>query len=109
MRSEPSRLPRGSQVAEKFQKCQSEGAVCPRNLLFSWDWRKSRSLASLGMTLNYFFRSLVEAARFWGGQLFASLLPCACGRVRISCCINPDYEHSANIISAATQFARQAR
>jgi hypothetical protein len=43
------------QVAEKFQKCHSKGAVCPRNLLFSLDWRKSRSLASLGMTLNYFF------------------------------------------------------
>src|SRR5579863_4707870 len=36
-------------------------------------------------------------------------LPCECERVRISCCINPDNEHSANFIAAATQFACQAR
>jgi hypothetical protein len=26
--------PQAEQVAEKFKKCHSEGAVCPRNLLF---------------------------------------------------------------------------
>jgi hypothetical protein len=71
MRSEPARLPRGSQVAEKFQKCQSEGAVCPRNLLFSWDWRKSRSLASLGMTLNYFISQRLD--RFLATRAFTDV------------------------------------
>jgi outer membrane lipopolysaccharide assembly protein LptE/RlpB len=35
---------------KQLQSCHSESVVCSRNLLFSWSRRKSRFLASLGMT-----------------------------------------------------------
>src|ERR1700722_19986990 len=44
-----------------------------------------------------------------GRILFDFHLPCKFWRVRISCCINPNYEHSANFGSVASQFPRQAR
>jgi hypothetical protein len=47
------------EAAEKLQDCHPEGRVCPRDLLFPWKLRKSRSLSSLGVTTKpTFFRSL---------------------------------------------------
>jgi hypothetical protein len=50
-------------AAEKLQFCHSEGGFCPRNLLFSWDLRKSRSLAALGMTTKSTFSAACLARR----------------------------------------------
>jgi hypothetical protein len=50
-----------SEPSEKQQSCHPEGRVCPRDLLFSLHLRKSRSLASLGMTAKTIFSAGCEA------------------------------------------------
>jgi hypothetical protein len=50
------------EAAEKLKFCHSEGELCPRNLLSSWDLRKSRSLAALGMTTKATFSAVFETA-----------------------------------------------
>jgi hypothetical protein len=49
-RSRSCKSPLAEEAAEKLQNCHPEGRVCPRDLLFSQLSRKSRFLASLGMT-----------------------------------------------------------
>src|SRR5579864_4230387 len=88
--------------------------------LFSAVAARSDSKRALFVPKNTGRRGLYKTALQWrscfcrgrpylGRALSASLLPCKCGRVRISCCVNPDHEHSANFIAPASQFAWETR